>query len=213
MVNISTTITKKDLLDSLVARTSKEQVQKFQNATVAICGLGGLGSNIAISLARAGVGNLILIDFDKVDISNLNRQQYKLCQVGMYKTDALSTNLAEITNLCNIKTYTVKLQEDNYLQYLNSADIVCEAFDNAEEKSKLVNFVLENLRNTFVVSASGMANLDSPNKIVTKKITNRFYLSGDGENSTDDGGSLYAPRVMLCASHQATTILNIIAEN
>ena len=200
------------MLKSLQERIGEKLLKKFQNSTVAICGLGGLGSNIAISLARAGIGKLILVDFDMVDISNLNRQQYKLIQIGQYKTDALTYNLQEITLITKLEKHTIKLDSTNYMDILNDADIICEAFDNAEEKSKLVDFVLENMPNKYIVSASGMANLDCPNKIVTKKITNKFYICGDLENSTDNGGTLYAPRVMLCASHQATTILRIIAD-
>ena len=88
--------TKEEWLKALENRQGKEILEKFQNATVAICGLGGLGSNIAISLARAGIGKLILIDFDKVDVSNLHRQQYKMNQIGMFKTEALISNLKEI---------------------------------------------------------------------------------------------------------------------
>ena len=74
---------------ALKERHGEELQEKFSAATVAICGLGGLGSNIAVSLARAGIGKLILIDFDHVDISNLHRQQYKADQIGIYKTEAL----------------------------------------------------------------------------------------------------------------------------
>ena len=200
------------MLQSLKDRIGDTLVDKFQNTTVAICGLGGLGSNVAIALSRAGIGKLILVDYDKVDISNLNRQQYKLNQLGMSKTEAIKQNLQEITQITEFEIYNKKLDNTNYSDVLKNADIICEAFDNADEKSSLVNYVLENMLNKYIVSASGMANLDSPNKIITKKITDKFYVCGDFENSTDNGGTLYAPRVMLCASHQATTILQIIAE-
>ena len=74
--------TREEMKKALIARNGQQLQEKFEASTVAICGLGGLGSNIAVSLARAGVGKLILIDFDKVDVSNLNRQQYKASQVG-----------------------------------------------------------------------------------------------------------------------------------
>jgi len=203
---------KEEMLSALTERVGADMQNKFQNATVAICGLGGLGSNIAISLARAGIGRLLLIDFDCVDITNLNRQQYKATQIGKLKTDALAENLKEIAPYITLEAFAVRLSDDNYLSILKEADIICEAFDAAEEKSKLANYVLENMPDKYLVAASGMAGLDAPNKIATRKITKKFYLCGDGENSADNGESLFAPRVMLCAAHQATTVLRIIAE-
>ena len=87
---------KEEWIKALNDRHGIEFQEKISSTTVAVCGLGGLGSNIAISLARAGIGKLILIDFDKVDITNLHRQQYKANQIGMCKTEALQNNLKEI---------------------------------------------------------------------------------------------------------------------
>ena len=109
---------------------------------VAICGLGGLGSNIAIALARAGIGKLILVDFDRVDITNLHRQQYKAEQIGMYKTDALADNLREIAPYIELEAHTERITEENAVTLLSDADIVCEAFDDAECKARLANTVL-----------------------------------------------------------------------
>ncbi len=204
--------TKEEMLSALTERVGTALQKRFQGSTVAVCGLGGLGSNIAISLARAGVGKLLLIDFDRVDVTNLNRQQYKANQIGRLKTEALTENLKEIAPYIILKRFAVPLGEDNYTEVLAEADIICEAFDKAEEKSKLVNYVLENMPDKYLVAASGMAGLDTPNRIATRKITGKFYLCGDGESTTDNGGSLFAPRVMLCASHQATTVLRIIAK-
>lgn len=87
------TPSREEMLAALVERQGAENVRKLQAATVAVCGLGGLGSNVAIALARAGVGKLILIDFDCVDVTNLHRQQYKASQVGEAKAVALPENL------------------------------------------------------------------------------------------------------------------------
>ena len=91
--------TKEEWIKALTERHGKELQQTFSSATVAICGLGGLGSNIAIHLARAGIGKLILIDFDRVDITNLHRQQYKASQIGLYKTEALAENLSGLDGI------------------------------------------------------------------------------------------------------------------
>ena len=198
-------------MDALAERHGTELQRRFSEATVAVCGLGGLGSNIAIALARAGIGKLILIDFDRVDITNLHRQQYKASQIGLYKTDALADNLAEIAPYMDITTIAVKLSEDNLTTYLKEADIVCEALDNAEAKAMLVNGVLEQLPGCFLVAASGMAGMDTPNTIKTRNIGKRFYLCGDEVSDVADTIGLVAPRVMLCAAHQAQTVLRILA--
>lgn len=184
---------------------------KFSSATVAVCGLGGLGSNIAVSLARAGIGKLILIDFDNVDVSNLHRQQYKASQVGMSKTKALTENLLEIAPYIKIETHCKKIEENYIETLLRDADIICEAFDKAEEKAMLVNSVIEKFPEKYLVAASGMAGIGSPNSIKTRKVTKKFYLCGDEKSDVADDIGLVSSRVMLCAAHQSHTVLRILA--
>ena len=203
--------TKEEMIKALEERHGKELQDKFSAATVAVCGLGGLGSNIAVALARAGIGKLILIDFDRVDISNLHRQQYKASQVGSYKTDAILENLKEIAPYTEYETYTVRITEDNAIGLLKNADIICEAFDNPEAKAMLTNTALEMLPDKFLVAASGMAGLGSSNSIKTRRITKHFYLCGDEVSDVTDGIGLVSSRVMLCAAHQAHTVLRILA--
>ena len=203
--------TKKEWMDAWISRHGNDLHERFSSATVAICGLGGLGSNIAIALARAGIGKLLLIDFDRVDITNLHRQQYKANQIGLYKTDALAENLAEIAPYTEIQTVTAEITEENFADLLKGADVICEAFDHAESKAMLVNGVLEQLPGCYLVAASGMAGMDTPNTIKTRKIMKRFYLCGDETNDASDTIGLVAPRVMLCAAHQAHTVLRILA--
>lgn len=204
--------TKKEWNKALVERHGEELQNKFSSATVAVCGLGGLGSNIAISLARAGIGKLILIDFDKVDISNLHRQQYKASQIGMNKTDALRDNLLEIAPYVAIETHTICVKEENATHLLQGADVICEAFDDAECKAMLTNLVLEEMPDKYLVAASGMAGFGSVNSIRTRKITSKFYLCGDEQSDVQSKGGLVSSRVMLCAAHQAHTVLRILAE-
>ena len=203
--------TKDEWNKALCERHGEDVQKKFSAATIALCGLGGLGSNIAISLARAGIGKLILIDFDKVDITNLHRQQYKANQIGMNKTDALRNNLLEIAPYIGIESHTVRITEDNAAELLKDADIICEAFDDAECKAMLTNLVLEEMPDKYLVAASGMAGFGSANSIKTRKITSKFYLCGDEESDVQSEGSLVASRVMLCAAHQAHTVLRILA--
>ena len=201
----------KEWMDALIARHGLDLHERFSSATVAVCGLGGLGSNLAIALARAGIGKLLLIDFDRVDITNLHRQQYKATQVGLYKTEALAENLREIAPYTEIRPVTAKITAENLTVLLKDTDIVCEAFDCAEAKAMLVNGVLEQLPDCYLVAASGMAGMDTPNTIRTRKIMKRFYLCGDEVSDAADTIGLVAPRVMLCAAHQAHTVLRILA--
>ena len=205
--------TKEEWNYALEERHGKELHKAFSSATVAVCGLGGLGSNIAIALARAGVGRLILIDFDRVDITNLHRQQYKATQIGMYKTDALTVNLREIAPYFELETHTERITEDNVLTLLKDADIICEAFDDAECKAMLTDTVLTEMRDKYLVAASGMAGLYDANRIKTRKIMSKFYLCGDEVNDVAEGIGLVSSRVMVCAAHQAHTVLRILANN
>lgn len=201
---------KEEMINALKIRQGEELQEKLMSSVVAVCGLGGLGSNISISLARAGIGKLILIDFDRVDITNLHRQQYKACQVGRYKTEALLENLKEIAPYTEFETHTVQIDECNAVDLLKDADIICEAFDNAQCKAMLTNIVLEQMPQKYLVAGSGMAGLGSPNTIKTRKITDKFYLCGDGVSDVNDDIGLVSSRVMLCASHQAHTIIRIL---
>ena len=204
--------TKDEWNKALCERHGEDVQKKFSAATVAVCGLGGLGSNIAIALARAGIGKLILIDFDRVDITNLHRQQYKVNQIGKYKTEALLENLKEIAPYIDLEIQTVRVTEENASQLLQGADIICEAVDNAECKAMLTNLVLETMPNKYLVAASGMAGMGSANTIQTRRVSKRFYVCGDGASDVSEVGSLVASRVMLCAAHQAHTVLRILAE-
>ena len=209
--NLSNSIpSEAEMLQVLRQRHGEARQEKISSATVAICGLGGLGSNIAVSLARAGIGRLILTDFDRVDISNLHRQQYKASQVGICKPDALAENLREIAPYVTLETHTVRITEQNAPALLRDADIVCEAFDDASAKAMLTNLVLTKMPEKYLVAASGMAGFGSANDIRTRRLSSHFYLCGDGISDVADGIGLVSSRVMLCAAHQAHTVLRIL---
>ena len=205
--------TKEEWNNALEERHGKELHRAFSSATVAVCGLGGLGSNITIALARAGIGRLILIDFDRVDITNLHRQQYKADQIGMYKTVALAENLKEIAPYISLEVHTERITEQNAKILLSDVDIICEAFDDAVAKAMLTEIVLTEMRDKYLVAASGMAGLYDANSIKTRKVTSKFYLCGDEKSDVADGIGLVSSRVMICAAHQAHTVLRILANN
>lgn len=203
--------TKDEMYAALVERHGAELQSRLDKASVAVCGLGGLGSNIAIALARAGVGKLHIIDYDRVDISNLNRQQYFPEQLGMHKTEALYDTLKRIAPYCDIKKDCIRLNEENIPKLLADEDIIVEAFDKADQKAMFVNCVLEKIPQKYLVAASGMAGIAPANMITTKRITKRFYLCGDGVSDIDDGIGLVSSRVLICAAHQAHAVIRIIA--
>ena len=184
-------LSKEEILNALKERHSPEKQALLSAGYVAIAGLGGLGSNVAYALARIGVGHLHLIDFDVVDITNLNRQQYFMEHIGMYKTDALKSL-------------------ENLQELFKDAPIVCEAFDNPEAKAMLVNGILEHFPEKKLVSATGMAGYGSSNTIRTQKLMKNFYLCGDRETEPTYGNGLMAPRVAICAAHEANMITRLI---
>ena len=203
---------REDWLAALEARHGEKTQARFSAAAVAVCGLGGLGSNVAIALARAGVGKLILLDFDRVDLTNLHRQQYRADQIGRYKTEALAENLQAIAPHTELVTHTIRLDADNAPVLLREAGVICEAFDDPKAKAMLTDAVLTGLPEVYLVAASGMAGFGSANDIRTRRITGRFYLCGDGTSDVADGIGLVASRVMICAAHQAHMILRLLAE-
>lgn len=184
--------------------------EKVKQARVAIAGLGGLGSHISIELARTGVGHLHLVDFDVVEPSNLNRQMYKIKHLGRYKTDALAEEIHEINPYIQVTTDCIRVTEETAVTLFARDEIVCEAFDRPEAKAMLLNTLLENNQKVIVVAASGMAGYESSNEIQTRKISKQFYLCGDGISGAKPGMGLLAPRVSICAGHQANMVLRLI---
>ena len=188
-----------------------EQSQRLQEAKVAVVGLGGLGSNVAMWLARLGVGQLLLYDFDKVELSNLNRQYYFLEDVGQYKATALLRHLQAVNPYGNYQSRVVRLTEDNLAELVSEAHIVCEALDSPETKALLVNGVLENHPDKYLVAASGLAGFAISSTMQVRRVTSHFYLCGDGMSDMLEL-PLCGARVGLCAAQQALTIARIILQ-
>ena len=186
-----------------------EQGHRRQEAKVAVVGLGGRGSNVAMWLARLGVGHLLLYDFDKVELSNLNRQYYFLEDVGKYKEEALLTKLQQVNHYGDYQSKVARLTEANLEELLAPAHIICEALDKAEAKAMLVNGVLEKFPDKYLVAASGLAGLEDSSSMTVRQITPRFYLCGDGHSDFHEL-PLCGARVGLCAAQEALTIARLI---
>ena len=195
--------------EDLFKRNVKDIAKKLKKAKVCILGLGGLGSNVAVLLARSGIGYLKLIDFDVVEASNLNRQQYRISHIGIKKTEAIKTIIKEINPFVEIDTLDIKVDRENILSVVEDIEIVVEAFDRAETKAMAIEELLTN-KNKIVISASGMAGLGSANEIITRKIRDNFYLIGDSYSDYEEYSGIMSTRVMLCAAHQANVVLRLI---
>ena len=195
--------------EDLLKRNVKGIAKKLKKAKVCILGLGGLGSNVAVLLARSGIGYLKLIDFDVVEASNLNRQQYRISHIGIKKTEAIKTIIKEINPFVEIDTLDIKVDRENILSVVEDIEIVVEAFDRAETKAMAIEELLTN-KNKIVISASGMAGLGSANEIITRKIRDNFYLIGDSYSDYEEYLGIMSTRVMLCAAHQANVVLRLI---
>ena len=201
---------KEGINQALWERHSLETQEKLSSGRVAIAGLGGLGSNVAFALARIGVGHLHLIDFDRVDLTNLNRQQYFLKHVGRNKTDALKEQLLEINPYLEIITDCVRVTEENLIFLFQEEDIICEAFDDPDAKAMMACGILEHFPDKKLVSASGLAGYESSNLIHTRRVSRNFYLCGDEKTEAVYGKGLMAPRAVLCAAHEANMITRLL---
>jgi sulfur carrier protein ThiS adenylyltransferase len=200
-----------DELESLmVARHTPGVHEKLKAATVGVAGLGGLGSSVAVALARVGVGKLILADFDVVEPSNLNRQQYFVDQIGLPKTEALGSSLKRMNPYVEIESHLVRLAAENVLPVFGDVDVMIEAFDGADQKAMLLQAFVSARPNTPFVGASGMAGYASGETIGIKKMGRNIHIVGDLETGAEPGCGLMAPRVGVAANMQANLALRLI---
>ena len=201
----------REVLKAMIAsRTSPELNAALASGCVGVAGLGGLGSNIALSLARTGVAKLVLADFDVVEPSNLNRQQYFVRHIGMKKTDALKELIAEVNPFVDVVTHDVTLTAANVAEIFAPCGVICEAFDNVAGKAMMVNEAGASLRDKKIVGASGMAGYFSSNLIKTVKFARNVYLCGDLQNAAGVGQGLMAARVAICANHEANLAIRLL---
>lgn len=202
--------TSEELECLMMSRHTPGVHQKIKKSVVGVAGLGGLGSVVAIALARVGVGRLILVDFDVVEPSNLNRQQYFFHQIGLPKVEALSEILSKINPYTNIQIHRERLDKNNVERIFKEADVVVEAFDRADQKTMLINAISEKMPEKYIVAASGLAGYGDNNEIKTVRFSSRIYICGDQKTAARPGVGLMAPRVGIAAHHQANMVLRIL---
>jgi sulfur carrier protein ThiS adenylyltransferase len=194
-------------------RNSADIKDKVKQAVIGIAGCGGLGSNAAIALARIGVKKLVIADFDKVEPSNLNRQQFFFSDLGKNKTDALNSFIKSVTPFVAVEKHFIKLDLDNIFEIFKECPIIIEAFDKVSEKAMIVKaFGDKRFENKFLITASGLAGYYSSNLIKTKRLSKNIFLCGDNSNEGNAKNGLMAPRVLIAAGHQANMAVKLISK-
>jgi sulfur carrier protein ThiS adenylyltransferase len=186
--------------------------KNLAQATVGIAGLGGLGSTCAVALARAGVGRLILADYDRIEASNLDRQYYFQAQLGAFKTEALAQTIRAIDPSLGLELHTVLLGSRTIPSVFNGATVIVEALDQAESKILLIETCLRVFPSTHIVAASGIAGIGCFEKIKVLH-RGRLHICGDLESEAGPDLPPVAPRVGIVANLQADTVLELLLES
>jgi len=182
---------------------------KLKSCSVGIAGVGGLGSNAVISLARADLGRFVIVDFDVVEESNLDRQYYFKDQIGKKKVEAIKENISKINTNVNIEIFNERLIKGSMDKYFKDVDVIIEALDSAEMKTDFIEEITLKLPDTPIVAASGVAGYGHSNRINTTRMGN-LYMVYDEKSDSSDKDILTAPRVALIANWQANLVLEIL---
>jgi len=183
--------------------------KKLKESSVGIAGLGGLGSNAAIALARTGIGRLVLVDFDIVEENNLTRQYYFRDQIGKIKVEALKENIKKINPEVKIEIINQKLLKGSMEEPFKDVDVVIESLDSAETKATFIEEILTKLPDKPIVAASGVAGYGHSDRIGTKRL-GKLYMCYDEHAPSSDDDVLTAPRVAVMANWEANLALEII---
>ncbi len=194
---------RQDLLKKLGAA----RLAKIEKARVGIAGAGGLGSNCAACLVRVGFHHLTIIDFDRIDPSNLDRQFYFGDQVGMEKVEALKANLLRINPTLDLKMLPVKLESGNVREIFADCDVVVECLDRAEAKQMLVAGILP--LGKFIVTASGLGGFGASDELQVHRLKPHLVLIGDLASDIEKAPAL-SPRVSIAAAKQADAVLEFV---
>ena len=201
------------LYDKLTARNSSEIRNKIKQAVIGIAGCGGLGSNAANALARIGVKKLVIADFDIVEPSNLNRQQFFVSDIGKNKTDALASHIQNINPFVIVEKHLIRLTLKNIFDIYRECPIIIEAFDKISEKSMIAKaFGDKRFENKYLITASGLAGYYSSNLIKTNRLSRNIFICGDNKNEGNEKNGLMAPRVIIAAGHQANMAVELIGK-
>ncbi|MDA3865251.1 MAG: sulfur carrier protein ThiS adenylyltransferase ThiF [Salinivirgaceae bacterium] len=187
-----------------------DQIKKIlATKTVGIAGAGGLGSNVATSLARCGIGKLVIADYDLVQENSLNRQYFFYDQIGMKKVNALQQILERINPETQIEPHDIKLTEGKIVEIFNKCDIIVEAIGDARIKQKLVECVLVKFPEKYFVIASGLAGFGDSNRFITEQF-DKLWVCGDQKGEVNELNPPLAPGVGIVANMQANVVIELL---
>jgi len=202
----------KNLEKKFFSKHDPQILPLLRASVVGIAGAGGLGSSVAVSLARAGIGKLIIVDFDRIEISNLNRQQYFWTQVGKVKVRALLENLRKINPFSEYVGYQRRITPKNVKAIFGKADLLIEAFDRAGQKQMLIESWIAHFPDRPIIAASGLSGWGRNQKIRQRRVGN-LYICGDEESEPARGISPMAPRVGIVANMQANLAVELLVKS
>lgn len=194
---------------SIFERNVPGTTERLRGATVGIAGCGGLGSNAAVALARAGVGRLILADPDRVELSNLNRQHYFQSDIGRAKVEALAGHLRAINPDIELVLHELELTPENAPGIFGEADLLIEAFDRAERKRWLIESWCRAYPDRPIVCGSGLSGIGNTNALKVHS-AGRIHMCGDEESDMELG--LCASRVGAVANMQANVAIELLVK-
>lgn len=188
---------------------TKEQLEKIWTCTIGIAGAGGIGSNVAITLTRCGFKKFVLLDFDDIEASNLNRQQFFINEVGFKKVDILKKRILKINPDSEILTYKKRwsAEEENVFK---NCDILIEGFDEADTKKQFVEFYQGSGKP--IICGSGMAGYITDNPIPIKTIGN-IIIVGNQTREVSKKNPPLSPQIMIIAAMMAEIVLNLTLNN
>ncbi len=189
--------------------TFNEIKEILKTKKVGIAGCGGLGSNCAVALARVGVGKLVIADFDVVEESNLNRQYFFFDQIGMAKSTALKTNILNINPITEVEAHIKKLDSSDILSLFLDCDVIVEAFDCVVMKKMIIETVLSEMSDKFIISGNGMAGWGE-SEAIKPFYSDKLVICGDMQSTVSDKNPPLAPRVGMVANMMANETLSIL---
>jgi sulfur carrier protein ThiS adenylyltransferase len=193
--------------ENLIKKIGKQGLAKIEAAKIGLAGAGGLGSNCALNLVRAGFRQLTIIDFDVVTPANLDRQFYFLAQVGRPKVEALRENLLRVNPELELNLSTERIEKANIAQLFKECKIVAECLDKAEYKSMLVAELLP--LGKFIISVSGVGGIGNSDEIKVHRIRDNLIMIGDLKSDICKKPPI-SPRVNVTAAKQADIILDYV---
>ena len=193
------------------ARHTPGVLDAVRNRCVGIAGAGGLGSNAAMLLARLGVGTLIIADYDIIEPSNLNRQNYRVDQLGQKKVIAAAETLRAINPFITVIPHEIRLTRETFYDTFKTCDVALECFDARDAKRMAFAVARTTMQSTPFVMLSGIAGLGTA-PFLERRIAPNVILIGDETPVDSADGGLISPRVMAAAAAQASVALRLLME-